>query len=139
VGSDEYNRYAAGRFKYEYMAFDICFDGTGGFNSDFSQFLILTSGTENKMAVAKEYYRLDFGQVTRMDETGKTLAMDSMRSGNWYPVYVPMAKDTELSAKTFCVMFAVTPLTKTEGGVTTMLQKDFWLRNMRFVDSIPTA
>ncbi|MBQ4269823.1 MAG: hypothetical protein IJB97_09285, partial [Clostridia bacterium] len=130
--------FAAGRFKYEYMSFDICFDGTGGFNTDFNQFLILTCGTENKMAVAKEYYRMDFGQVTRVGEDGKAVNASAMKSGQWYTVYVPLAKDTELSVKNYCVMFAVAPLTKTEGGVTTMVQKDFWLRNLRFADSIPT-
>ena len=139
ANSAEFKRFEAGRFKYDYMAFDIYFDGTGGYNSDFYQFLILTTGTENKMAVAKEYYRLDFSQVTRVNASGNRVVIDEMRSGNWYTVYVPMAKDTELSVKSFCVMFAVTPLTKTENGETKIVQKDFWLRNLRFANSLPNA
>ena len=139
ASSEEYKRFEAGRFKYAYMAFDVYFDGTGGFNTDFNQFLILTCGTENKMTVAKEYYRLDFGQVTRKTASGESVKIDSMKSGQWYTIYVPLATDTTLSVKNFCVMFAVTPLTKTEGGVTTTVQKDFWLRNLRFTDTIADA
>ena len=131
TASEEYQRYAAGRYEYSYLAVDVCFEGTGGtVNVDYNGFsiFVVTSGTENKMTAGKEFFRLDFGELKRYDENGTAVAFESLKLGQWYTIYVPMADGYELTTAQFAFLFASQPVQTTETGAT----PNYWLRNLRF-------
>jgi hypothetical protein len=140
--SAEFMRMQAGRASNEYtwMAFDLQFEGTGGRGTDFNNFLIFPTGNTNKTN-AGQYYQGHFGEIRRYNTNNVAVALDQMKSGQWYTIYVPLTEANQIDSNgAFFTLLAMNPIVTTnEDGSKTAKNANFWVRNVRFESGLPTA
>ena len=129
--SETGKKYAENFSKYDYVAFDICIDGT--YKTDYTNFLFYMSGGSNTSSL----YQLHYDEVKKYDMSGnqiKSVSATTILPNTWYTVYVPLDHTKSLTVQFEQYAF----LTQAPvGEIGAWSFADYWLRNVRFEAGLP--
>ncbi|MBQ4269824.1 MAG: Ig-like domain-containing protein [Clostridia bacterium] len=135
--SEEFKRYAAGRYEYPYLAVDFRFEGTGktaGVDFYYNSLLVFTSGTDTGTVADGNFFRLDYGKVKYYKQNAVATSYSiAMLSEQWYTLYVPLIDGYNLTTTAWARLFSSAPFERTDGSLA-----NYWIRNLRF-SALPVA